>query len=225
MKLYSIRHGEYARSHDALGRKLVHNPYSILAPLGELQIHQLGEEFKKGKTEKLDTLYTSPFERARKTAQVLANKLGIDYVVMEELKDIYPNSAKGQPEEEVALLAGAIFAHPLAGRPQESLDHLVTRVRATMKLILKEAKVKKYTAIGIISHGDTLSAIDWVLKHSINPAFYGEMRNAFYLQKAEACAYTLDDQFRLVGEGVIISVEAVKESIEGFRGSHSQEIE
>lgn len=87
-----------------------------------------------------------------------------------------------------------------------------------MRDIVAEAKEKNYQSIGLISHGDTISAIDWILHNSENPTFYKEMKNAFYLQKAEACGYTIDENMRLFGEGEIITPEAAKESIEGFRG-------
>lgn len=217
MKLYIIRHGEYVYKHNKQGRKLVHLPDSPLSPLGELQMRRLSEELKRqGIT--INAFYTSPYPRAKQSADVLAKELKVSNIFeIERLKDLYPNSADGRLYAELEAVGGDIFAHPLGGRPQETLEHLVERARSTIQSIIAEAVTRNYTSIGLVSHGDTLSALDWVLKHSDNPAFYAQMRDAFYLQKAEACEYTLDEQLRLIGEGRIITTGAVKESVEGFR--------
>ncbi len=134
------------------------------------------------------------------------------------LKDIFPSSADGKRLDELEAIGGNIYAFPLDDDPQESLDHLVERVRSTTQVVLSEAAARNYSSVGLVSHGDTLSAIDWVLRHTASPTSYDEMKNDFYLQKAEACGYTLDEQSRLLSEGRIIRVGLVSQSLEAFRG-------
>ncbi len=218
MKLFTIRHGAYEDKFDSQGRKLIHTPDSALDTLGRLQTYQLCKIFKiRGIT--FDAIYTSPYRRAKEMAGLAARSLNIHKVSeIDGLKDVFPNSANGKPWEDLEKIGGDIYAYPLDDDPQESLNQLVDRSRRTIRDIIAEVREKNFQSIAYVSHGDTISAIDWALRNSENPTFYGEMKRAFYLQKAEAFGYTLDASMRLSAEGKIITLEAAKESIEGFRG-------
>lgn len=216
MRVYAMRHGEVEYSHDEKGEKLVYGPNAPLAPLGEAQLHKLGEKLKTdGVT--FDALYSSPYLRAGQSAAILSDVLAIPHIYeVESLQDVFPSSAVGKILDEVAKTGGDIYSHPL-GNEQETLNHLVERARRAIEFIVTDGEAKKYTTVGIVSHGDLLSALDWSLKHPAPPRLYEEMKNAFYLQKAEACEYIIDSDIRLIREGKIISIDEVKLSIEGFR--------
>ncbi len=70
-----------------------------------------------------------------------------------------------------------------------------------------------------------LCALDWSLKHKNLPTSYAEMRDSFYPQKGQAVEYTVDPNLKLEGKGRIITTEAAKQTIEGFRNSSQKESE
>lgn len=216
MKLFAIRHGDIKYPYDKKGRKLVHGPNVPLSNLGKAQIHELGRRLTKEGIV-LDAVYTSPYLRAEQTAKILSEELpGINKYTIDGLKDVFPCSAEGKTWEDLEEIGRDIYAHPFSEN-QETLKHLVNRARSTIEFILSDAKQQGYDSVAIVSHGDTLSAIDWTLRHPVNPASYLEMKDASFLQKAQAFEYPLDDKLRLSGEGKLITVKQVKQSIEGFR--------
>jgi len=224
MKLFAIRHGDIEYPYDEQGRKLVHGPNAPLSNLGKVQIHELGRRLTKEGIV-LDAVYTSPYLRAQQTAKILSEELsGINKYTIDGLKDVFPCSAEGKTWEDLEKIGADIYTHPFSEN-QESLEHLVSRARSTIETILVDAKQRGYDSIAIVSHGDTLSAIDWTLRHPVNPASYLEMRDASYLQKAQVFEYPLDDKLRLSGEGRLITVEQVKQSVEAFRNPSFREIQ
>lgn len=224
MKIFLIRHGEQEYPHDEQGRKIVSTLDAPLVELGREQIRELGGRLaEEGQT--LDALYTSPILRARQSAEVLANELEIpNTYVVNGLEENSPNSAEGKTYEELEAIGGDIYAHPFSP-DQESLDHLVERERAALEFILSDAREKGYNSVAILGHGDPICALDWSLKHTDNPTSYGEMRDSYYPQKAQALEYTLDPDLKLEGEGRIITTEAAKQTIESFRNSGQTEAE
>lgn len=106
----------------------------------------------------------------------------------------------------------------MGGKPQETLEHVIERAGTTFSRILSRAKEKGQETIAMVFHGDTLSALDWSLRHATLPNGYREMERAFYLQKGEAWKYIFDENLRFIGEGGLIAPDAVGESFENFRG-------
>lgn len=224
MKIFLIRHGEQQYPYDEQGRKLVSSPDAPLVELGRDQIHELGEKLaKEGQT--LDAVYTSPYLRAKQTTEILAEVLSVpNTCVIDGLKDDFPNNAEGKTYEELEKIGGDIYAHPF-GPDQESLDHLVQRSRISLEFILGDAKERGYSSVGIVGHGDPLCALVWSIENEDYPSTYAEMKNKYYPQKGEALEYTIDSDLKLDGEGRIITTEAAKQTIEGFRNSSRQEQE
>lgn len=223
MKIFLIRHGEQEYPVDAQGRKLVSSPNAPLAELGRIQLRELGKELdKEGQT--LDALYTSPFLRARQSAEVLAKVLSIsDIHVINGLGETDPLSAEGKTYEELVERGGDIYAHPFSEN-QETLDHLVDRSRSAIEFILTDAKERGYELVGIVGHGDPLCALDWSLKHSNPPSSYAEMRDSYYPQKGQALEYTIDSALKVEGAGRLITTEAANQTIEGFRNAGRRKI-
>lgn len=214
MKLFLIRHGTQEYQYDEQGRKLVSDPNVPLAELGRMQFHKLGERLaEEGIT--LDALYTSPYPRAQQSAGILADMRSVPVYVIDGLKENFPNSAEGRTYEELEKIGGDIYANPF-GEDQESLDHLVERTREALEEILSDTEKHGYKSIGMVSHGDPLSALDWSINHSGPPSSYDEMRDAFYIQQAEVCEYT-DPSLGLSNEGRIIRIKEVELGTEGFR--------
>lgn len=224
MKIFLIRHGEQEYPHDKQGRKLVSSPNAPLVELGKIQLKELGKKLAaEGQT--LDALYTSPILRAQQSSEVLSKTLSIpNTFVIDGLKENSPNSAEGKTYEELEAIGGDIYAHPFS-QDQESLSHLVERTRDVIKLILSDAEQRGFSSVGIVGHGDPLCALDWSLKHTDLPTTYAEMRDSYYPQKGQALEYTIDSNLMLEGEGRLITTEAAKQTIEGFRNSRSGGVE
>lgn len=213
---YLIRHGEVNYPLDRTGRKLVYGPETLLAKLGEIQLEDLADQFFKEKIP-VQIIFSSPFTRAKQSADIFKEKLSIkELIILDELKDVWPNSFEGQPlEEYFKINGGDIYSHPLSSN-QESLEHLVERARTARKLIT-ETVHDKYTKVAIVSHGDLLSAFDWGLKREESPVSYEKMKKSFYLQKGQAIHYRVGPEGQLVDEGRLITVETVKKSVEKYR--------
>lgn len=223
MKIFLMRHGEQEYPHDEQGRKIVSSPAAPLVELGRVQMQELGKKLsEEGAT--LDALYTSPLPRAQQSAGELASGRSIPIHEVDGLKEGFPNSAEGHTYEELEAIGGDIYAHPF-NPDQESLEHLVERSRKAVEFILSDARECGYRSIGIVGHGDPLCALDWSLKHSRFPASYGEMKESYYPQKGEAEEYIIGPDLRIESEGRIITTEAAKQTIEGFRNSPEKELE
>lgn len=222
MKIFSIRHGEQEYPFNELGGKLVSGVDAPLVDLGKQQMWELKEELDKERIT-LDAIYRSPLSRAEQSADELIGGQPIPIYVVDDLKEVFPNSAEGHTYDELEERGGGdIYANPFSPN-QESLDHLVERERKALEFILSDAREKGYTFVGIVGHGDPLCALDWSLKHADNPTSYGEMRDSYYPQKAQAKEYIINSDLRLEGEGRIITTEAAEQTIEGFRNPGSQE--
>lgn len=223
MKVLSIRHGEQKYPFNEQEKKLVSGVDVPLVDLGRIQMRELRQELnRQGIT--LDAIYRSPLLRAEQSADELAGESPIPIHVVDELKEGFPNSAEGHTYDALEAIGGDIYAHPFS-EDQESLDHLVNRSRVAIEFILADAKKRGYESVGIVGHGDPLCALDWSIKHTDLPAIYAEMRDSYYPQKGEAIEYIIDSNLKLEGEGRIITTEAAKQTIEGFRDFSGKEAE
>lgn len=226
MKIFLIRHGEQEYPHDDQRRKIVSTLDAPLVELGRKQIREVGDKLVEEGIS-LDAIYTSPILRARQSTEVLTEELGItNTYVVDDLQEGFPNSAEGHTYEELEAIGGDVYAHPF-NPDQETLSHLVDRTRDAAKFILSDAKQRGFNFIGIVGHGDPLCALDWSLKHIDSPASYGEMKKSYYPQKGQYLEYTVsdDEPFILTSEGRIITTEASKQTIEGFRNATQKEVE
>lgn len=224
MKIFLIRHGEQEYPYDEQVRKIVSRPDAPLVELGRTQMRELGRKLAEEDIT-LDSLYTSSLPRAQQSAEILAEGKSIPINVIDGLKEVNPLRAEGKTYEELEKIEGDIYGHPFSEN-QETLDHLVDRSRAAIEFILADAKKRGYESVGIVGHGDPLCALDWSIRHEGYPSSYAEMKKEFYPQKGEAHEYTIGGpDLRIIGEGRIITTEAAKQTIEGFRNSSRQKTE
>lgn len=223
MKVFSIRHGEQKYPYNENGQKLVCGPDAPLVDLGRQQMRELREGLDREEVS-LDAIYRSPLLRAEQAADELAGERPIPIHVVDELKEVFPNSAEDKTYDELEERGGDIYAHPFSP-DQETLDHLVQRSREAKEFILRDAREHGYTTIAIVGHGDPLCALDWSIKHTDSPTFYAEMRDSYYPQKAQALEYNFNSNLELEGEGRIITTTAAAQTIEGFRNSRSGGVE
>lgn len=91
-RLFLVRHGENkANLTKEFSYKKV--DYS-LTPKGVLQAEQTAQFFA-GRD--VDAIYTSPLKRAAETATIIAQALGLEAVVMENLREVNVGTLEGQP--------------------------------------------------------------------------------------------------------------------------------
>lgn len=213
--IYLIRHGEVEYPRDELGRKLVYGPNTSLSALGRQQEKALGQKLKEGKV-KIKALFTSPYLRAKESAQIIQEELSIaEMHIIDGLRDVDNPDWIGIPLEEYGKTGGDIYAHSTSDR-QETLEKLINRGKEAIRKILEIAGDR---TVGIVSHGDSTSALVWALTHPEGsfPTSYNEMKENFYLKKGEGWEFEIDESIRLRGEGKFITVEEVHASIETWR--------
>ena len=210
--IYLIRHGEIIYPLDEKNTKLIYGSDVSLDPLGRLQIQELAKKLQEEHAVP-DVFAVSPFKRTQESAEILQDILGVPFYSVSNLRDIDPNSWEGYPLNELDQFEGDVYSHPRSAN-QETLEHLVKRAKKALEAIVSDNPGKR---IGIISHGDLLSAIVWILKHQETPSSYKEMKNNFYLNKGQAYECVVDEGLRMRGNGRFINVSELNEGIEGFR--------
>ncbi|MDQ0151029.1 histidine phosphatase family protein [Eubacterium multiforme] len=133
------------------------------SPLTEFGLNRAKELSKRMADIKIDKIYTSPIERAYKTACIVRGDKDIEIKTHEGLKEMNFGDYEGQITEEVmkenpdwdisAIMRGNLEMRAPNG---ETLGEVRERVNSAMKDILKESEDK---SILIVGHGITLKAI------------------------------------------------------------------
>lgn len=133
------------------------------SPLTEFGLNRAKELSKRIKEIDIDTIYTSPIERAYKTACIVKGDKDIEVKVHEGLKEMNFGDYEGKITEEVmkenpdwdisAIMRGNLEMRAPNG---ETLGEVRERVNSAMREIIKENEEKN---ILIVAHGITLKAI------------------------------------------------------------------
>ncbi|GAA0071817.1 phosphoserine phosphatase 1 [Clostridium sardiniense] len=133
------------------------------SPLTEFGLNRAKELSERIKDINIDTIYTSPIERAYKTAQIVKGDKYIEVKVHEGLKEMNFGDYEGKITEEVmkenpdwdisAIMRGNLEMRAPNG---ETLGEVRERVNSAMRDIIKENEEKN---ILIVAHGITLKAI------------------------------------------------------------------
>jgi len=144
--VYLIRHGK-PQYEFRDGKKLIYGPEALLSLEGERQAEEIA-----GRMPKLDAIYASSFERARRTAEIVADKHGITVVEVPELGDIVSPSAVGLPFDDV--LQGKKIVTPTF--EDETLEQLEGRTIPAFRKILEREKGRTF---GIVGHGHGIRLI------------------------------------------------------------------
>jgi broad specificity phosphatase PhoE len=119
---------------------------------GILQAQQLAEEVKNSA---IEILYTSPLRRAKQTAQILSEALGIPEINEPRLMEIHQGDWQTRLRSEIESLYPEVFknweTNPWQTTPPggENLSEVQTRVSAAINdIILKHNQQK----IGLVTH-------------------------------------------------------------------------
>ncbi len=133
------------------------------SPLTEFGINRAKELSKRMKDIKIDKIYTSPIERAYKTACIVRGDKDTEIKIHEGLKEMNFGDYEGRITEDVmkenpdwdisAIMRGNLEMRAPNG---ETLGEVRKRVNSAMKDILEENEGK---SILIVGHGITLKAI------------------------------------------------------------------
>lgn len=133
------------------------------SPLTEFGINRAKELSNRIKGIDIDIIYTSPIERAYKTAFIVKGDKDIEVKVHEGLKEMNFGDYEGKITEEVmkenpgwdisAIMKGNLEMRAPNG---ETLGEVRERVNSAMREIIKENEGKN---ILIVGHGITLKAI------------------------------------------------------------------
>lgn len=148
------------------------------------------------KDEGIDTFISSPYRRAILTIEGLAQSLGKEMIVIEELKEVvFIDDDKIMPDQEVYPLVKKVFSDPdfsLSGG--ESFTNCQKRVVTILKNILNEYKGQK-VAIG--THG----AVMTMMMGYFDPQF--DLN--FLLNTSKPDIYKME-----VDEGILIKTELTR---------------
>jgi broad specificity phosphatase PhoE len=151
--LFLLRHGASTGNQNAIRQGRLDYP---LSPQGEAQIQQLGEHWRvSGLT--FDKIITSPLSRARRSAEILADRLGAPLVEDPLWLERHAGQAQGH-----ALVVGQSFyeegKRPHAYEPLygdgESLTDLHARAAAALTAVLSRPPGTYL----VVAHGGILGA-------------------------------------------------------------------
>ena len=130
-----------------------------LSELGLRQAEALGQAIR---LRRIAAVYTSPLERARRTAEIAAGGLGVPLVPVDDLRELSLGEWEGRTVEEIRALPGDPYARwvrdPVTCLPPggEPLPVVQTRVVSAMAGIA--AAHPNGQQVLIVSHGGVISA-------------------------------------------------------------------
>lgn len=186
---YIVRHGEteFNKAHIKQGSE------GSLSEKGRMQATMIGQAFR---SLNIEHIYTSPFERARQTAEVIQaeTRCGITSVaLLAERKNASETIGKSTNDPEVIRIEGLTkygfhedtyrFSdeenfHDLKKRAQNALSYLSRR--PYRRMIVVTHHVFLHTFLSYLLYRDTLTANDLVKLSFFNPADNGSVTLCVY---------------------------------------------
>jgi len=165
-RYYILRHGEtiYQTEKKEMTYPWPEKEPILLTENGKSQIKNLAEKLKK---KKIDLIYSSEFPRAKETAQIIANELGLEINFDKRLREISLGIYHGKPKEnyyhDFLTITGRLFYKRTKGG--ESWTDCRKRILKFVKEIDKKYKGK---TILLVSHGDLLWLLEGAMKGLYN---------------------------------------------------------
>jgi broad specificity phosphatase PhoE len=150
--LYLVRHGENRAN---LTKEFSYKTVDYaLTPKGVLQAHQTAEFFQD---KQVHEVYTSPLKRARETAEIIAQALNLDTIVVEDFREVNVGALEGQaPSAELWAYHDQIVSDWFESRHDSTFDGgedywtLLARMRHGLRGIVEH---KRGRNIVIVGHG------------------------------------------------------------------------
>ena len=125
---------------------------------------------------RIKAIYASPRLRALRTAQIIADRLGLSPVVLDGLAEVDFGEWEGLTYEETRLSdpdrLDRWYEDPFSNRPPggESLTEMWERVRLSMTVIAQSHEGSR--AVAVISHGGPIRALESYCEHGDLRAFW-----------------------------------------------------
>ncbi len=172
-RFYLIRHGETEWNSKGIYQGLTDIP---LSEEGEKQALCLGKRFENPSI-KLDAVYSSPLQRAIKTAESMANAKGLSVVAYEHFKEINFGEWEGHNVKQLTEKYGKrytdFYERPFSNTfPGEGSFEIVKErsVEGFYQLLEKH----KGQSVAIVSHGGVLRVLIMALM-DMDETFYKKM--------------------------------------------------
>ena len=157
MKIYLARHGQ---DEDNANGILNGHRDMPLTELGENQAHLVAEKIQKAGLS-FDAVYSSPLCRAKRTAQIILEKLGDlpqnELIILPELIERDFGIMTGTPTKEILQRCGEenvlktdTITYFLNPEKAETFDDLIQRANQ----FLSQTMPKDYESILLVTHGD-----------------------------------------------------------------------
>lgn len=156
MKLYIFRHGQtYANA-----ANIVQGGYEDEAQLNENGLRQAAELRDQLAAENIPVVYASPFDRARKTGETVAEANHSKVVILDELREFDFGEAEHQSEAEVLKKYGYEFSAVLNAADETTYDvripggeskrEALARFKQVLDFVRQDCQCDK---AGIATHG------------------------------------------------------------------------
>jgi alpha-ribazole phosphatase len=153
LELYMIRHGqtEFSRENRFCG--------SIDPPLNDVGL-RMAESFAAAYSDRSwDAIYSSPLQRARQTAAALVNRVGVDPILDEGLREIAYGEWEGMRHEEARERFPEAYAYWSADTASRSTPGGETAFQVAARAALVLERVKRDHPDGrvlLVSHKATI---------------------------------------------------------------------
>jgi len=154
MHLYLIRHGETYSNAQGRIQGQTENP---LSPLGERQALATARSLR---SVPIDTLFTSPLARARRTAEILTEEMHLPLQVEDSLMEIHAGVFQGLLWTECE----ARFPDAAAAWAREDPEFVIPGGESRRQLIergtqaLSDIRTQGFEHVVVVSHGGLLAA-------------------------------------------------------------------
>jgi len=147
--IYFARHGQSEGNVE----NIFHKESDPLTELGRKQAYQLAEDIIS-KNIRISKIYTSPLSRAKETAEIIANKIGVEIEIINELKEINQGNLSGQKLDSINETKRISMQLNLSNNG-ESYKEFVQRINKVINRIKKDIDNNSL----VISHNAFLSCL------------------------------------------------------------------
>lgn len=190
MKLIFARHGE---TEAGTRHCFVGVSDSPLTEKGQQQASLLGDLLQK---EKVTLLYCSPLRRAQKTAEIVAEKIQVVPILIDDLREISYGAWEGKEKEvckqlpiwNIRMNNLFTFVHPgmFRGIPGESYEMQYNRLQPFFKSLLERNET-----VAIIAHVGVLRAAKKFFEQSSEQVFqnFSPANNEVFVVEKQASTY------------------------------------
>lgn len=206
-KVYIIRHAEVIYPLNKQGERLMYPPETHISEEGKRQSENFAQILKR-KGIKFDVLETSPYTRARETAEIFAAALGNPPIIPNKnFRDSDVSGWIGIPlrEQQILMDNGEdIYDHPKSA-DQETREQITKRMIDSFNDLVRRNEGK---TVAIVSHGDSIALLIYQLEHPEEeiPSM-SKLSKEKYLKRGEIYFITLDHEGKILETEILSNLE------------------